>query len=83
MSIRQFIQMVQESKQGVVAEAWPICFAAGMLNIWKMQNDRIFNNKRASRRQLQWLIAHDIALWSSRMPKLKDELMMWAGQIQD
>jgi hypothetical protein len=53
-------------------------FCRGMLNIWKMRNERIFNNKSASRRQLQWLIAQDIALWSSRTPKLKDELMLWA-----
>jgi hypothetical protein len=82
-SIHQFVQRVQENKQGVAAEVWPICFAAGMLNIWKMRNDRIFNNKRANRRKLQCLIAQDITLWSSRTPKLKDELMLWAGQIRE
>jgi hypothetical protein len=82
-SIHQFVQGVQENKQGVAAEVWPICFAAGMLNIWKMRNDRIFNNKRANRRKLQCLIAQDITLWSSRTPKLKDELMLWAGLIRD
>jgi hypothetical protein len=75
--------MVQDSKQGVAAQVWPICFVAGMLNIWKMRNERIFNNKSASMRRLQWLIAQDIALWSSKTPKSKDELLLWAGQIQD
>jgi hypothetical protein len=32
---------IQETKQGVQAKAWTICFAACMLNLWNMRNDRI------------------------------------------
>jgi hypothetical protein len=32
-SIRQFVLDIQGIKQGVAAQAWPICFAACMLNL--------------------------------------------------
>jgi hypothetical protein len=54
--------VIQSTKQGIAAKAWPICFAAEMLNLLKMRNDKIFNKKQASRRQLHWLVAHDIEL---------------------
>jgi hypothetical protein len=80
-SIAQFVQDIQTTQQGAAAKAWPICFAAGMLNLWKMRNDRIFNGKQACRRQLRWSVAHDIELWANRSPKLQTELLMWASKL--
>jgi hypothetical protein len=80
-SIAQFVQDIQTTKQGAAAKAWPICFAAGMLNLWKMRNDRIFNGRQACRRQLRWSVAHDIELWANRTPKLQSELLEWANKL--
>jgi hypothetical protein len=73
-SLRQFVMNIGETKQGVTAQAWVVCFAACMLNLWKMRNDRIFNNKHTTKRKFQWLVAHYIDLWASRTPSLKEEL---------
>jgi hypothetical protein len=73
-SISQFVKTVQTNIQGITAEAWPICFPAGLLNLWKMRNGRFFNNKQVGRRQLLWQVAEDIRLWSCRSPKLQTEL---------
>jgi hypothetical protein len=54
-----------------------------MLNLWKMRNERIFNDKLVTRRQLERLVAQDIELWANRTPKLRGELMQWAVAIQD
>jgi hypothetical protein len=40
-TITQFVEVIQNSKQGVSAKAWPVCFAVGMLKIWKKRNDRV------------------------------------------
>jgi hypothetical protein len=82
MSIRQFFLNVHENKQGNQAKVWIICFAACMLNLWKMRNERIFNNKLITRRQFQWLVAQDIELWANRTPKLREELKHWSLAIQ-
>jgi hypothetical protein len=81
-SITHFVQDIQSTKDGITARAWPICFAAGMLNLWKMRNDRIFNRKHTTRRMLRWSVAHDIELWANRSPKLQDELRRWAAKMQ-
>jgi hypothetical protein len=65
---------IGETKHGVTAQAWVVCSAACMLNLWKMRNDRIFNNKHTTKRKFQWLVAHYIDLWASRTPSLKEEL---------
>jgi hypothetical protein len=80
-SIAQFIQDIQSTKYGAMARAWPICFAAGMLNLWKMRNDRVFNKKHTTRRMLCWSVANDIQLWANRSPKLHDELMEWPAKM--
>jgi hypothetical protein len=49
-TITEFVQQIQSAKNGKSAQAWPVCFAAAMYSLWKMQNDRIFNNKRPNRR---------------------------------
>jgi hypothetical protein len=81
-SITHFVQHIQSTKDGITAQAWPICFAAGMLNLWKMRNDRIFNQKHTTRRMLRWSVANDIELWANRSPKLQDELRTWAAKMQ-
>jgi hypothetical protein len=83
LSIRHFFLQVYETKQGNQAKVWNICFAACMLNLWKMRNERIFNNKLVNRRNFQRLIAQDIQLWANRTPKLREELRQWSLAIQD
>jgi hypothetical protein len=43
-TITEFVKQIQSSKNGKSAQAWPVCFAAAMYSLWKMRNDRIFNN---------------------------------------
>jgi hypothetical protein len=82
LSIRQFFLQVKETKQGNQAKVWIICFAACMLNLWKMRNERIFNNKLVNRRNFQRLIAQDIELWANRTPKLREVLSgLWRFKI--
>lgn len=45
-TISQFVQRVQAGPHGLATDAWPICFAAGLLNLWEDRNDCIFNNKQ-------------------------------------
>jgi hypothetical protein len=81
-TISEFVQHIQSTKNGASAKAWPICFAAAMFSLWKMRNDRIFNNKRASRRQLLAQVADLLNLWAYRSPKLRPELEKWALEMQ-
>jgi hypothetical protein len=83
LSIRQFFLQVLGNKQGDRAKVWIICFVACMLNLWKMRNERLFNNKLVNRRQFKRLVAQDIELWANRTPKLRGELMQWVVAIQD
>jgi hypothetical protein len=53
-----------------------------MYNLWKMRNDRIFNNKRPNRRQLLAQVADLIKLWDYRSRNLNQKLKKWARELQ-
>ena len=81
--IAEFVDTVQSELQGKSAEAWPVCFAAGLWNQWKRRNDRVFNGKQSSRRILLQQVAEDIRLWAVRTPRLQNELRLWADKLSD
>jgi hypothetical protein len=57
-------------------------FAAAVYSLWKMRNDRIFNNKRPNRRQLLTQVADLLKLWAYRSGNLSQEMRTWALQLQ-
>jgi hypothetical protein len=80
-TISCFVQSVQTTLQKMQREVWPICFAAGMLNLWKMRNALVFNKQTISRQQLLKQVAYDLKLWAHRDPKLEAELNRWAEGV--
>jgi hypothetical protein len=81
-TISEFVQQIQGTKNGKSALAWPVCFAAAVYSLWKMRNDRIFNNKRPNRRQLLTQVADLLKLWAYRSGNLSQEMRTWALQLQ-
>jgi hypothetical protein len=81
-TISEFVQQIQGTKNGKSALAWPVCFAAAVYCLWKMRNDRIFNNKRPNRRQLLTQVADLLKLWAYRSGNLSQELRTWALELQ-
>jgi hypothetical protein len=81
-TIAEFVQQTKSSKNGKAAHAWPVCFAAAMYSLWKMRNDRIFNDKMPNRRQLLAQAADLIKLWAYRSRDLSQELKKWAMELQ-
>jgi hypothetical protein len=59
-----------------------MCFAAAVYSLWKMRNDKIFNNKRPNRRQLLTQVADLIKLWAYRSGNLGQEMRTWALELQ-
>jgi hypothetical protein len=81
-TITEFVQQIQGAKNGKSAQAWPVCFAAAMYSLWKIRNNRIFNNKTPNRRQLLTQVADLNKLWAYRSRNLGQELRKWALELQ-
>jgi hypothetical protein len=81
-TIAEFVQQTKSSKNGKAAQAWPVCFAAAMYSLWKMRNDRIFNDKRPNRGRLLAQAADLIKLWAYRSGDISQELKKWAVELQ-
>jgi hypothetical protein len=81
-TIAEFVQQTKRSKNGKASQAWPVCFAAAMYSLWKMRNDRIFNDKMPNRRRLLAQAADLLNLWAYRSGDISQELKKWAVELQ-
>ena len=77
-TIIQFVTQVHELPS---SEAWPICFAACAVTLWRARNKRVFDHETSPANLILRSIAEELRIWTSRSAKLHHQINTWANLI--